>query len=288
MDEEIRMKANLYYFSGTGNSLFIAKTIKATMEQEHELHNLEEKNIEGDIEVRIIPIQKFNQSKEIQDQSDVIGIIYPTYFLDAPNVVKNFAKKLLVSKNSYLFLYASYGETLGNALHNMNKLFGDNQVVENYEVVLPDNSIIFESKKEEIPKMLEVGETIIREHAKEIYRHKITAKSPYSFKYHLVAGGMKPLARKGLGFTRMKVDKDKCNGCGLCKSLCPMKNILLEEQSTLSKAPTFGKNCESCFSCLHYCPKEAITYQRMSKKKVNFQYRHPRISVKEMVDAQRE
>lgn len=279
------MKVNLYYFSGTGNSLFIAKTIQEGIVEEHS--QVTGARNDTDANVTILPIQKFMTCETINDSSDWIGIIYPTYFLDAPDVVQQFAKKLQIRKDCYLFFYSSYGETLGNALHNMNKLFEPGQVRGNYEVVMPDNSIIFESRKDEIPRMLEAGEAIIRAHAKEIYNQKITPQSPYSSKYHLTANVMKPFARKGLGFKKLKVNAEKCNHCGLCEKLCPMRNIRMEENLSLSKTPAFANLCESCFSCLHYCPQEAITYQRMSKKKTGFQYRHPQIRVKEMIDAQR-
>ena len=280
------MKVNLYYFSGTGNSLFIAKTIQEGIVEEHCRVTGSRNDLETN--VAILPIQKFTNCETIIDQSDRIGIIYPTYFLDAPDVVKQFAKRLQIREGCYLFLYSSYGETLGNALHNMNQIFEPGQVRGNYEVVLPDNSIIFESKKEEIPKMLEVGETIIRAHAKEVYHQRITPLSPYSSKYHLAANVMKPLARRGLGFKKLKVNQEKCNHCGLCGKLCPMRNISMPDHLSISKTPAFGNACESCFSCLHYCPQEAIRYQRMSKKKSGFQYRHPQIRVNEMMDAQQE
>jgi len=280
------MKVNLYYFSGTGNSLFIAKTIQeGILEERCAVTGIRN---DMDIVVAILPIQKFANCKAINDQSDIVGIIYPTYFLDAPDVVKQFARKLTIRKGCYLFLYSSYGETLGNALHNMNRLFEPGQVRANYEVVLPDNSIIFESKKEEIPKMLEAGETIIRSHAREIYHQIITPQSPYSLQHHLAANVMKPFARRGLGFKKLKVNQEKCNHCGLCEKLCPMRNISMANNLSISKTPAFGKACESCFSCVHYCPQEAIRYQRMSKKKTDFQYRHPQIRVKEMIDAQRD
>ena len=274
------MNVNLYYFSGTGNSLYIAKTIK------EEIEKIENKEV-NIYKVAILPIQKYVNSENIQDSSDMVGIIYPTYFLDAPNVVKEFASRLELKQDCYLFLYANYGETLGNALHNMNKILTPSKVKGNYEVALPDNSIIFETKKEEIPKMLRTGEEIIKAQAKQIIQQEITPKSPYSFKYQVVSLGMKPLARKGLGFAKMKVDTTSCSGCGLCEKICPMNNIHMEEDKAGVKAPAFEKKCESCFSCLHYCPNESIRYQRMNKKKVDFQYKHPKIRVSEMVEAQK-
>lgn len=154
------MKATLYYFSGTGNSLYIAKKLKEEMERESDKNNVNSSQSDNSKEdsnnhkqetiihdIKIIPIQKLINQEVVEDQSDIVGIIYPTYFLDAPNVVKQFAKKLQLQESCYLFLYANYGETLGNALHNMNQIFTKHKVNGNFEVALPDNSIIFETKK---------------------------------------------------------------------------------------------------------------------------------------------
>ena len=277
------MKASFYYFSGTGNSLYISKKLKEEMEQEAGKNN---QGLEGEsLEISIVPIQKVIKHKSIEDQSDMVGIIYPTYFLDTPNVVKEFAKKLRLNENCYLFLYANYGETLGNALYNLNQIFTKQRLLANYEVVLPDNSIIFETKKSAIPKMLESAEKTIKEHAKEIYARVITEKSSYHFGYHMVTKVMKPLARVGMGFYNMKVNPATCNGCGMCEKICPMNNIHMEAKKTNVKSPIFENHCESCFACMHMCPKEAIRYASMSKKKTDYQYRHPEVSIKEMMES---
>ena len=269
------MKVNLYYFSGTGNSLCIAKTIKAEMEKEE---------AQGRV-VRIIAIQSLPDETIIEDKSDIIGIIYPTYFLDAPEVVKGFARRLQTPEDSYLFLYANYGDILGNALHSMNRILEKNGVNGNYEVALPDNSIIFEKKKEKIPEMLETAEQIIKGHAREIMSLTDTPKSSYRPGGHIISLFMKPFSKKLMGFYKMKVDESVCTGCGLCEKVCPMKNIQMKETQTGSKAPAFDTKCESCFSCMHFCPQEAIRYQNMSIKKTGFQYHHPAVSVREMIDA---
>ena len=269
------MKVTLYYFSGTGNSLFIARTIKAEMEKEE---------AQGRV-VRIIAIQSLLDEAVIEDQSDIIGIIYPTYFLDAPEVVKGFARRLQTPKDSYLFLYANYGDILGNALHTMNRILEKNGVNGNYEVALPDNSIVYETKKEKIPDMLETAEQIIKGHAKEIMECADTKKSFYHLGGHIISLFMKPFSKKIMGFYKMKVDESVCTGCGLCEKVCPMNNIQMKETQSGSKVPAFDTRCESCFSCTHFCPQEAIRYQNMSMKKTDFQYHHPAVSVKEMIDA---
>lgn len=161
-------------------------------------------------EVTIVPIQNITPSKEIVDSSDIIGIIYPTYFLDAPDIVKDFAESLNVQKDTYLFLYANYGGTLGNALYNLDQILGTSQVKAHYEVALPDNSIVFATKKEKIPTMLTDGEKIVDRHANEIYHQKITNKSPKSLILTAVGKGMLSTFKLFLGFDKMKLHAELC------------------------------------------------------------------------------
>jgi len=51
----------------------------------------------------------------------------------------------------------------------------------------------------------------------------------------------------------VKVDKD-CTLCGLCVSICPMKNL-----ETFQDAITQKNNCTVCYRCVNLCPHKAIT-----------------------------
>ena len=53
---------------------------------------------------------------------------------------------------------------------------------------------------------------------------------------------------------KLKIDKNRCIRCGKCVSLCPMKNISLENGNTVSD----GK-CTMCYRCINFCPTQAIT-----------------------------
>jgi len=53
---------------------------------------------------------------------------------------------------------------------------------------------------------------------------------------------------------KLKIDHSKCIGCGLCKSLCPMGNLLIKNGLAVS-----GDQCTMCYRCISRCPKQAIT-----------------------------
>lgn len=51
------------------------------------------------------------------------------------------------------------------------------------------------------------------------------------------------------------VDKERCNGCGLCATLCPTGNIRLGEDGR----PILGRECLLCLTCELKCPREALS-----------------------------
>ena len=53
----------------------------------------------------------------------------------------------------------------------------------------------------------------------------------------------------------MKVDKDKCLGCGACASMCPVNAITMKG----GKAEINKKKCIKCGTCMQICPVSAIT-----------------------------
>ena len=60
---------------------------------------------------------------------------------------------------------------------------------------------------------------------------------------------------KTTGYTsKLKIDIDKCVGCGICADGCPTKNIKIAD----GKA-TASTKCTMCYRCISNCPKQAIT-----------------------------
>ena len=53
---------------------------------------------------------------------------------------------------------------------------------------------------------------------------------------------------------KLKIDAQKCIGCGKCVALCPMKNIDLRNQVAVADS-----RCTMCYRCVSNCPKQAIT-----------------------------
>jgi len=58
-----------------------------------------------------------------------------------------------------------------------------------------------------------------------------------------------------VSLARVRVDHQRCNGCGACARACP-----LESAAHKVAGKTFGADCYSCARCLNVCPHEAISY----------------------------
>lgn len=53
---------------------------------------------------------------------------------------------------------------------------------------------------------------------------------------------------------RIKIDEEKCNGCGRCKKVCQM-NV---EMTNNSRKRINGTECILCFKCIDECPQKAL------------------------------
>jgi len=53
----------------------------------------------------------------------------------------------------------------------------------------------------------------------------------------------------------VKIDKEKCTGCGSCVEACPVEAITLDNE----KAIVDEESCIDCGSCVDECPSEAIS-----------------------------
>ena len=57
----------------------------------------------------------------------------------------------------------------------------------------------------------------------------------------------------------VKVDQEKCTGCGTCVDVCPVEVFELKEESSKSKSfPTKQEECLVCRACETQCPENAI------------------------------
>ena len=62
----------------------------------------------------------------------------------------------------------------------------------------------------------------------------------------------------------MRIDPERCKGCGLCVSVCPLSILAMDKSYTNKKgyhpaANTAPEKCVGCANCAIMCPDAVIT-----------------------------
>ncbi|MFW5780545.1 MAG: EFR1 family ferrodoxin [Bacillota bacterium] len=240
----------VFYFSGSGNSLAVAKQIGGE-----------------DVINMAVCCQK-----EFKDDS--IGFVFPVYCYDIPFVMRNFLKSVKFDAK-YIWAVATCGSSVGYSFKTVDKLLKKQGRALNYckKIVLPDSCIAFKTPPYKQKAMLESQNRIVKEIKEDLLNKKIlavTKDKPFAVN-KIAWWGMKYI----LGAKFKKVN-DNCNKCGVCVDICPVNNIKMLDK------PIFNNKCEYCFACIQWCNQRAIEFGKLKIDDLS-KYTHPIISVKEMI-----
>ncbi|MCL2230415.1 MAG: EFR1 family ferrodoxin [Treponema sp.] len=255
----------IYYFSGTGNSLWSARKIAQV---------IGESSPETKCELFNIGIEE--KKSEIKIEADTVIIIFPSFAYGLPHVVSRFVKKAEF-KTQYIAGFTTYGSnplgTLGVLQRILKKktnckiFFGKIPAVENYLAMFgtPD--------KDKIKLWTDMQKKATNEAARFVIEKKeniVNTFTPFSsFVSLLFTLGIKI-------FYKYYRVSDDCNGCGICEKICPVSSIRME-----NKRPVFTSTCEHCQGCVNICPAKAIQFAR--KKFGKEGYCHPEIQIKDLM-----
>lgn len=237
----------VFYFSGTGNSKYVAQRISEKI---------------GDELVSINEKIKQSDFSKIASCENLV-FVAPTYAWQIPHIVSDWISKTSFSKNCKAWFVMTCGGEIGNAAKYNKKLCDSKEFsyMGTVGIVMPENYIAMFSapEKEEAkqiisnaePKIEEAAELISQSKAFSLPRNNLYDKIMSS----AVNAAFYPFCVKAKAFTV----KESCIGCGKCVDLCPLGNITLENSK-----PTWKNNCTHCMACICYCPVSAIEYGKKS------------------------
>lgn len=260
-DPRLRMKTTIYYFSGTGNSLAIARDMALEL---------------GDAEV--VSIAALESNKRICTDADAVGIVYPVYALGLPLIVERFISRLDLEKDRYVFTVANYAKMQGAALTRARRLLKKRGITPKagFGILMPNNYLPFgEAGPEEKQRsVLGKEKEKIKRIAGAVKKKRAEAPETGFFLTRwliaepvcLISASMMPGEDKNFHVN------DKCNGCGICREICPVNNIEIKLSS-----PRWKHHCENCMACLHWCPREAIQFGKNTAGKKR--YHHPSVTI---------
>ena len=108
----------VFYFTGTGNSLYVAKQIEESP----------------------VSIPQVIHDENLDFSADNIGIVAPVYGHEVPQMVRDFMKKTAFRTN-YFYMILTYGNRHGGAAELAQKLCGECGIHVNYinVIIMADN-----------------------------------------------------------------------------------------------------------------------------------------------------
>lgn len=233
------------YFSGTGNTAYIAKRMAANLEAE----------------CQSIENRGFDFATACA-QSDVILVLYPCYVSGAPRLMRRFAtehKDMFQGKQVAVF--CTQALISGDAARAFLDLFPPNwfSVIYTDHFIMPNNICNLPHCRWTFSKPIIVLEKWcaarrVDHLCKNLLREKTHLKGFSALSQKIGNAQRKHQERaEQKAMTNIRVSTD-CIGCGVCEKLCPAQNFVIDN----GKAQPQGR-CEFCFRCLNRCPKKAIT-----------------------------
>lgn len=243
----------ILYFSGTGNSEYIAKLIS--------------KQISDEV-INLFTKIKDNDYSTIKSDKPWV-IVVPTYAWQIPHIVRDWLLKADLQGSKDIYFILTCGSSIGNAQRFTKELC--EKISLNHMgcagIVMPENYIAMfkapddKKAREIIAKAVQLLPNITAciSQSKPLNVNKpnvidkilTTAVNKFFYKFSI----------KDKSF----YTKDNCTSCGLCERVCPMSNIKLTEGK-----PLWNGNCTHCMACICSCPAKAIEYGNKTKNKVRY------------------
>lgn len=292
------MSVEVYHFSGTGNSLAVARALA------------------GRVDGRLMSIPTVMHRDRVTSDAEALGLVFPVYHKSIPLILKRFVEKLEGLGGRYIFAVSTYGDTPGLAADHLTALIEarGGELAASFGVHMPYNYVtpapvlrgFFRSfSLREVP--LEKQRTLLAQAPERIeaIAASVEARQRGAFepsadpitrltdRLNLPETVAKPVWLRIAGFegstdlsfleSRQLMDHafradERCDGCGVCARICPVRNIEL-----VGDRPVWQHRCEQCFACLQWCPREAIQFRGNTSGQRR--YRHPDVTLADMVRA---
>jgi ferredoxin len=261
------MKTEIHFFSGSGNSLAVARDLAERTG------------------ATLVPIASLEDRETVASEADVVGIIFPAYDFKAPKIVERFVVKLAVRPDAWLFAVTTCGITPLGTLKKFAKLLSASgkRLSAGFAVVLPHNAVgsdiytdgentaklaAWDARADAVAEAIRERRTA-RPETTGFFRSLLFSGLAFRavprlvpFLWHILRHGAASLAFRTV---------ESCNGCGTCSRTCPVSNIVMADGR-----PRWGTHCEGCFACWHWCPQYAIRVGSFAAKIP--QYHHPRVT----------
>ena len=253
----------IYYFSGTGNSLWSAQQIAQGIgESSSEICELIDMGVQA-------------RKSETIIEADAAVFVFPSYAYGLPLIVRRLAEHA-VYKTPYLAAFVTFGSSPRGTLGALRRIlvkkgigtlfFGNIPAVENYLAMFgPPKADDLERRTLMQKKATQEAVRAVIERQKNSVSMFLPFSALVSWLFYL---GLKI-------FYRYYRVSDNCNGCGICERICPVSGIAMK-----NGRPVFSSLCEHCQGCVDICPLRAIQFGRAKFGTPG--YCHPEIKIADL------
>lgn len=266
------MTTEIYYLSGTGNSLHVAKELQKRI-----------------ADTELIPISSLKNKDGVKTKGDSIGFVFPVHFMTAPEIVFRFIEKLDMQTAEYIFLIATrYGTPCSVMYGNFEKsLKRKGKDLDSFiTITMANNDPKFKGWEPCSQEKLDAIESVLHKKL-DLFQGIIQRKQKYRETDHEITFRVSPIAER-LGVFAIGLIGDgkeafvadfKCKGCGTCAKVCLSSKIRMVDGK-----PVWQKkhDCYSCYACLNFCPERAVQMKSTPLIKFhteeNGRYHHPDIT----------
>lgn len=233
------------YFSGTGNSRYALERFLGGCGETAGAYAIEDENI----------------TERIKENEEII-FSYSVQFSNIPKMLKDFIDgNAPLWKNKKIFVIATMGLFSGDGagmLARRLKKYGA-QITGGLHLKMPDSIAdekALKRSREKNRELVRMAESKIDQAVQRLKNGK-PPREGIGFLYHLAGlfGQRLYFSQKTKHYTdQLKINPEKCVGCGKCVGLCPMKNLHVEDH--VAKAED---RCTMCYRCVNLCPNQAVT-----------------------------
>lgn len=242
------MDTVIYYFSGTGNSLYAAKKLHECI-----------------VHSELRSIVRSVADRHFADDAGRVVFVFPLYYLSFPKIVMDFLGRYQVKKGTDVVCVATRGfPPMGGVIGHFRNIMKKKgvEVRRGFYLDMPSNDVILfglQSKEKQAETLATVDAQINGILKALSGGKKHLEKEPFGllrFVRHRSAY-LNKLPKAGRNFQV----QDSCTACGICVKVCPMENVKLVDGK-----PRWGAACQLCEACINYCPKHAIQFGKRSMK----------------------
>lgn len=261
------MGVELYYFSGTGNSLHVAEQLRKRIP-----------------ETKLIPIVSLLDRNIIETSAEIVGFVFPIHLSMAPGPVRKFLNKLDLKSAEYLFGIVTRAGSQYRAFTDFENILNKKgRVLDSYlSLNMASNDPKFEgwnpATDEEISDMEAEVRNKLDSIQKIVLNREKSREKDTDFTVPMPAFSILSLILPILNrFYSVEFYSDSnCNGCGTCEKVCLSGKIKMVDEE-----PVWHKDIPCFFwhACLNYCPEQAVqigsTPLLKSYTEENGRYSHP-------------